>query len=1206
MIQSLSTVRVANIGNLFFSDYLIPYLCILRFPLNRRTVIMGGVKSVIGRVVRALCVFMAAVAVLLSGTCIAIQSWVNKGSAKEKLLGIASEYVDCDLSIGCIQVSIFRDFPNLRLDIGNLALTYPHGKYVDAACPHSGHMENGQDTLASVRDMELRLRLTALLRGRIRLPSVSVGGLNLNAVKLDSSSTNWSIFKAEDNESESGMPNIIIDRLALVDGAAVGYVSLEDGLRSSVALEELSFEGHLKLSDPYRIRGRLNVRGLEINGQTARDELHAIFGELRADCRNRSYRLNAESDITLNGKDLGSLELPLALRTDLSLPEDGLTRLELNSLEAKAGAFEFLGNGDFVFLSDSTRVRAEVSIDSCPLGDVVHSIPSGILPGLRNFDTDAKADLTLLADGWYIPEKQSLPELIAELVIPRSHIQWEGLEDEGTASLDLEAMTDSNGKLRLDLRSLTARMAGIGLEMSGEAEDLLCEDPLLYIDLESDISLDRLGELLPEGMSARGNLLAAVSGYAFLSDLNPYNFGRADLQGFLMSDRIGFSDGSDELSLLFDNAQIDLAKVGSDSLLGAELLGLKGTVDSIYASLGNKAFVKGSGLDLSLQNAPGHIETIYGKEHHPLAGRLGAREIEMEGEDSLLVRMLSTDNSFRFSNLDAGGNTRPVLAVESLTGSISLSQGLNKAILNSLKFNASTAKRAQRERPQGARRSRRDSSRTEDDFRMEDLNLSISDNLAGYFREWNFSGELGLSEGLVQTPYFPIRNKISGLGGRFSDREVSLDSLTLLIGSSDLSARGRIDGIRPAVLRRGVLGLDLSVTSGRIDTDELMEAYTAGVRYASAKPVQDDSLSAAYADGDSLSNALIVIPSNINASIKLEGNEIDYSNLKIDWFESDIAMKNRTLQITNTVATSNMGDIYLEGFYSTRSRKDISAGFDLNMASITADKVIALFPGVNEIMPMLSSFKGTLDCEVAATSQLDTNMSFILPSINGVLNIKGTDLSMEDNEALDKLAKVLMFKERKMGRIEDMSVQGIISDNMLEVFPFVMKVDRYTLAMNGLQNFDQSFQYHVSVLRSPIPFRFGINLSGNFDDWKYRIGKAKYKNVNVPVFTAELKDMQMNLVSAIHDIFSRGVAAAVKGNSEAMEAIDGRKTALGYDSSADAGDMDPEDRKMLDSYIREQEEVEDLIQDETGELDLDGEFVVPDGILGADTADGQQ
>ena len=100
--------------------------------------------------------------------------------------------------------------------------------------------------------------------------------------------------------------------------------------------------------------------------------------------------------------------------------------------------------------------------------------------------------------------------------------------------------------------------------------------------------------------------------------------------------------------------------------------------------------------------------------------------------------------------------------------------------------------------------------------------------------------------------------------------------------------------------------------------------------------------------------------------------------------------------------------------------------------------------------------------------------------------------------------------------------------------------------------------------------------------------------------------MQMNLVSAIHDIFSRGVAAAVKGNSEAMEAIDGRKTALGYDSSADAGDMDPEDRKMFDSYLREQEEVENLIQDETDGIDLDGEFGIPEGLPGTGTAAGQQ
>ena len=102
-----------------------------------------------------------------------------------------------------------------------------------------------------------------------------------------------------------------------------------------------------------------------------------------------------------------------------------------------------------------------------------------------------------------------------------------------------------------------------------------------------------------------------------------------------------------------------------------------------------------------------------------------------------------------------------------------------------------------------------------------------------------------------------------------------------------------------------------------------------------------------------------------------------------------------------------------------------------------------------------------------------------------------------------------MFKNKKTGSVADMSVSGLISNNRLEIFPFVLKIDRYTLAMSGLQNFDQSFKYHVSVLKSPVPFRFGINIFGNFDKWKFRIGKAQYKSTNVPVFTARAHAMQI-------------------------------------------------------------------------------------------------
>ena len=313
------------------------------------------------------------------------------------------------------------------------------------------------------------------------------------------------------------------------------------------------------------------------------------------------------------------------------------------------------------------------------------------------------------------------------------------------------------------------------------------------------------------------------------------------------------------------------------------------------------------------------------------------------------------------------------------------------------------------------------------------------------------------------------------------------------------------------------------------------------------------------------SYALIVIPANLIADISLEANEVDYSDLKINWLAADMTMKERCIQLTNTLATSNMGDIFFEGFYSTKTKKDIKAGFDLNLTDITADKVVQLFPAVDTIMPMLTSFKGMLDCEMAATSSLDTNMNFITPSMSGIMKISGRNVVLEESPEFKKLARMLMFKNKKSGKVADMSVSGLISDNKLEIFPFVLKIDRYTLAMSGMQNFDQTFKYHVSVLKSPIPFRFGINIFGSFDDWKYRIGKAKYKSTNVPVFTAQIDTLQMNLVSSIHNIFTKGVDLAVRQNESMKNTIDANKKSMGFDPDANIDSLDSGKMKMLDS-----------------------------------------
>jgi hypothetical protein len=193
-------------------------------------------------------------------------------------------------------------------------------------------------------------------------------------------------------------------------------------------------------------------------------------------------------------------------------------------------------------------------------------------------------------------------------------------------------------------------------------------------------------------------------------------------------------------------------------------------------------------------------------------------------------------------------------------------------------------------------------------------------------------------------------------------------------------------------------------------------------------------------------------------------------------------------------------------------------------------------------------------------------MNILTPSINGVVRIKGENLTMKDNEVFSSLAQKLKFKNRKEGRIDNMTVEGVIKDNTLEVFPFILDLDRYTLALSGLQNMDMSYKYHVSIIRSPIVFKVGVDIYGpDFDNMKFKIGKPKYRTTDVPVFTAVIDQTRINLAESIRGIFEKGVEIAVKEN-ERQDAINAHKENIGYVNAAeqDMEELTAEEQRQLE------------------------------------------
>lgn len=143
-----------------------------------------------------------------------------------------------------------------------------------------------------------------------------------------------------------------------------------------------------------------------------------------------------------------------------------------------------------------------------------------------------------------------------------------------------------------------------------------------------------------------------------------------------------------------------------------------------------------------------------------------------------------------------------------------------------------------------------------------------------------------------------------------------------------------------------------------------------------------------------------------------------------------------------------------------------------------------------------------------------------------------------DGETFTEISKMLRFKNRERNLIDRISVDLLVHDNRIELFPFIVEMDRYKAAVSGVQRLDMSFDYHISVLKSPIPFRLGVNIFGTLDKFKFRIGRARYKSENLPSFVGLIDTTRVNLRRTITDIFRRGVDAASLGEMRIAPTVD--------------------------------------------------------------------
>ena len=1085
----------------------------------------------------------------------------------------ANEFVDGEIKFSKASISMFRRFPNVVLSLENFSITYPADRFdLLEKKGVQGHLMfkgcgDEADTLASFRKFSASLNVPALLTGAIHVPHVKLDKPRIFAHSYYDGSTNWNIFRLGDSQTDtletteetrgstdSKTTQLAIGKVWMSGNPVIVYTDSRDTVFASISMKRFELRGNIKPKRAYAGKVGLTLDSMFVAGRLGRDTLALGLDRLYLHEGNRSVMVDAAAKTFMATNGYGRMMIPVIMNGNIEFPDESEGLISTRNFSVNIASIPIIADADINLSDEGFDADGDIRIEKCNLKPIIDKYAVRFIPQISQYSTDLFLGMDM---GFEVSSKERMV-------------------------------------INANLKKLTADAAGMGVLLKVKADDITGKDPKISMDGKFRATLDSLAALIPDslGIKARGIMKAHIKGNAKLSQLNMYNFSSADLSGEVEADSLFIDMPEDTINASIDSLKIILGPeeitVGKNVKKVLHLMGITGTIAKADISYKDALRLHTEDFLISAKNSMDSEIEMDSLRLHPFSGRLAAKRLSLTDSEGTSIRLNNSSNSFRIMP-KRGQAAAPTLTLTSRNEKIFLRSKFNRAALSNANVQAraalNTVERRQKAKAfmdslsraypdiprdslfahmmksAGSRKIQLPDWMQEEDFAKHDIDISLDKTLAKYFREWDLSGGMNVERGMVMTPYFPLRNSLGGFDLKFTNNDITINKFDIKSGESNLSATGKLSGLKRALLgRKGALKLDVGINSDGVNADQLLKAYTTGMNFnpeifkGNSEDISDEEfLEQVIIDTTSGAAApsLIVVPGNIVAEIKLNASDLKYSDLHVNSMTADLIMKERCVQITDTKALTNMGDISMEGFYSTKTKNDLKTGFSLNFKDITAEKVINLMPAVDTIMPLLKSFGGLLNCELAATAHLDTNMNIIMPSINGVMRIGGENLTISDNEMFNKLAKVLMFRNKKKGQIDKMTVEGVIKDSRLEIFPFILEMDRYMLGLSGIQNMDMSYRYHASLIKSPFIIKLGMDVYGpDFDNIKFKVGRAKYKSKNVPVFSTVIDDTKVNLVESIRNIYDKGVDA-VMNETRRMKSIEEHRKKIGYVQAVD-------------------------------------------------------
>jgi hypothetical protein len=770
----------------------------------------------------------------------------------------------------------------------------------------------------------------------------------------------------------------------------------------------------------------------------------------------------AAADMAARGVDIRAAVLKLA---DLEIALDGKAALN------PAGGID-------------TDMRYK--FNEWPLEDVLALVPPSLAHYLDGIEAGGVVSSEGTVRGLYDAVSGSMPKIDAGVLFDRGNVSYPAMLPWPLTQVraDLAISTDlTDGASGVTIRSLAAQTPRSTLRASGSLDHLF-SDPHAALTADLDADLADAAPFIPDSLklTATGRIAGEVKADVRMSQLAKMEFDRMKVSARLTA--TNFDALYDTISIAAPSAKLDFELPNANpatrhtawvkARLDADRLDAGFTTDSTCVEIRGANLALETSSLLDTVNIPAvALDFAFDR----LAARIDTVRLEARSQWG----KLSTEPHRRRST-----SAQRIEVVWNGTGGFAAGAGGMRAAVDSIDIDASILY----------------------DTSRPDLWQQLSPR-----------GRVSAGGVRVEVPTLGYPVELPRLAMDFTPRQFHVEGARMLLDESDFSLRGTIDNIDAWFRGDDILRGEFDFSSPVTNVTQLL-ALTSGL--GDAQLEAEKATDAAPADQFT---GPYMVPKGVDLTLHADiGNVLWQGESLLSNVRGDVQVRDGALYITPEVAfTSPVTTGNIQLMYRTPSKNNLFAGVGIHLHRIDMQELVRVIPDLDELMPMLRGFSGRGEFHCAVEGYMDSTYRFKMSTLRGAGSLSAVDLALKDEELFRRIAVLLKYRDQGTLRVDSMRAEFTVLRNEINLYPFLLKVDRYGAVIGGRHSMGGEFDYNISLVESPLPFRVAVDVTGSASDLQFKVfSKSRYPDFYRPRYEGVVENRQMELRNLIRNSLLAG------------------------------------------------------------------------------------